>query len=95
MKKKLLLVQPGNGLRKGLTSTQSKYPPTGLGIIAELTPDNWDVEVINATHEDYKNKEADLVGITAYTSNSFQAYQIAEFYKTKNIPTIMGGIHAT
>lgn len=93
--KKLLLIQPGNGLRKGLVSTQSKYPPAGLGVVAELTPDDWDIEVINTSYEGYYNKEADLVGITAYTSTAFQAYQIASYFKIQNIPVVMGGIHAT
>lgn len=95
MKKKLLLIQSGNGLRKGLSSTQSKYPPTGLGIIASLTPDDWEIEFINSTNNNYLNKTADLVGITAYTSTAFQAYKIAEYFKSRNIPVVMGGIHAT
>ncbi len=95
MSKKLLLIQSGNGLRKGLISTQSKYPPIGLGIVATLTPDDWEIEVINSSYEDYTNKKADLVGVTAYTSTAYHAYQVAEHFRLKNIPVVMGGIHAT
>ena len=95
LKKKLLLIQPGNNIRKGLSSTQSKYPPLSLGIIAKLTPNDWQIELVNTCFDEYKDKEADLVGITSYTSTTFQAYQIARYFRAKRIPVVMGGIHAT
>ena len=38
-------------------------------------------------------EEADLVGITAFTSNINRAYEIARMYREKKIKVIMGGIH--
>ena len=35
------------------------------------------------------------MGITAYTASVNRAYQIAQVYRKKNIPTIMGGIHVS
>lgn len=69
--------------------------PIGLGIVAKLTPDNWDVELIDESFEEFEYKEADLVGITAFTANAFRAYEISAIYRQKGIPTVMGGIHAS
>lgn len=69
--------------------------PIGLGIVAALTPPEWDVELIDENFEDFEFKEADLVGITAFTSTAWRSYQISEIYRQNGIPTVMGGIHAS
>ncbi|PLX11804.1 MAG: B12-binding domain-containing radical SAM protein [Marinilabiliales bacterium] len=94
--KKLILINPRNLLKKGLLKyIDSKFPPLGLGIIAALTPKDWEIEIIDENFDDFEFKQADLVGFTAFTSNAYRAYQIASVYKEKGITTIMGGIHAT
>jgi radical SAM superfamily enzyme YgiQ (UPF0313 family) len=96
MKKKLVLINPVNPNRKGLSETRSSsYPPLGLGIIAALTPDNWDIKIIDENFEKFQFEEADLVGITAFTAAINRAYEIAEVYRKKNIHTVIGGIHAS
>lgn len=95
-KKKLLLINPLNSSTKGLIiHKQVIYPPLGLGIIATLTPDNWEVELIDENFEDFTYKEADLVAITALTSSVTRAYEIADIYNKKGTTTILGGIHAS
>ncbi|MFA5417105.1 MAG: cobalamin-dependent protein, partial [Bacteroidales bacterium] len=95
-KKKLLLINPVNAKRKGLiTHSHVIYPPIGLGIIATLTPDRWEVEMIDENFETFEYKEADLVAITALTSSVTRAYHIAALYRAKGIPTVLGGIHAS
>jgi radical SAM superfamily enzyme YgiQ (UPF0313 family) len=73
----------------------SRFPPLALGIIASLTPDNWDIEIIDENFSQFKYKKCDLVGITACTASANRAYGISKIYKDKNIPVIMGGIHAS
>ncbi len=41
------------------------------------------------------NKKVDLVGITAFTSEIPSAYEIADGYRKKGIPVVMGGIHVS
>jgi len=95
-KKKLLLVNPANEARQGfINDSSTKFMPIGLGIVAALTPDNWEVELIDESFEKFNFIDADLVGITAFTSNAYRAYQISEVYRQKGIITIMGGIHAS
>jgi radical SAM superfamily enzyme YgiQ (UPF0313 family) len=95
-KRKLLLVNPVNPLQNGLTiNKSSRFPPIGLGIIAALTPQSWDVRLVDENWEPFSFVEADLVGITAFTASANRAYEIASIYSDKNIPVVMGGIHAS
>jgi len=95
--KKLLLINPVSSLRKGFTlKTESMYPPLSLGILAALTPDNWEVEIFDENFETFDEIiETDLVGLTSFTSSAYRAYEIAAAYKKANIPVVMGGIHAS
>jgi radical SAM superfamily enzyme YgiQ (UPF0313 family) len=94
--KKLLLINPFNqSKRDDLIDKRSISPPLGLGMIAGLTPSNWDVEIIDENFDIFKYKEADLVGITVLTSAAYRAYEISEIYRKKGIITILGGIHVS
>ena len=94
--KKLILINPVNNSRTGFSiNHSSRFPPLGLGVIAALTPPDWDVEIIDENFDDFSFREADLVGITAFTSAANRAYEIATLYREKNIPVVMGGIHAS
>ena len=95
-KKKLLLINPLSTNRQGLIlHSHVIYPPIGLGIVATLTPDNWDVEILDENFERFAYREADLVGITALTSSVARANELADIYRKKGIPTVLGGIHAS
>ena len=95
-KKKLLLINPLNSSTKGLIiHKQVIYPPLGLGIIATLTPDNWEVELLDENFDEFEYRKADLVALTALTSSVTRAYEIAATYREKGIPTVLGGIHAS
>ncbi|PKP22496.1 MAG: B12-binding domain-containing radical SAM protein [Bacteroidetes bacterium HGW-Bacteroidetes-21] len=93
--KKLLLIQSYGIHRQGLFVTQSKYPPSGLGIVAKLTPSDWEIEIIDSLSSSQFNHKADLVAISSFTPTINNAYQIAAHYRERNIPVIIGGIHAS
>jgi radical SAM superfamily enzyme YgiQ (UPF0313 family) len=93
---RLLLINPINQQRTGFTArVSSRFPPLNLGIIAALTPSDWNVSIIDENHEVFSYEEADLVGITAFTSSVNRGYEIASHYREAGIPTVMGGIHAS
>lgn len=95
-KKKLVLINPVNLTKSGLTiNNSSRFPPLGLGIIASLTPDDYEIKLIDENINPFVFEEADLAGITAFTSSAARAYEIAGQYKQKGIPVVMGGIHAS
>jgi radical SAM superfamily enzyme YgiQ (UPF0313 family) len=95
-KRKLVLINPVNPVNTGLTiNKSSRFPPIGLGIVAALTPDTWDVILLDENWESFTYQEADLVGITAFTASAPRAYEIAALYRKQGIPIVMGGIHAS
>ena len=92
---KLVLVNPATPGRLGLnTSPASRHPPLSLASLAALTPKHWEVVVQD---ENVRPAEfvadADLVGITAFTSTAPRAYEIAAKYRSQRIPVVMGGVH--
>ncbi|MCX6054768.1 MAG: radical SAM protein [Chloroflexi bacterium] len=94
--KTLILINPVNPARTGLTvNKSSRFPPISLGIIAALTPPDWLVEIIDECWEPFVYKDADLVGITAFTASAPRAYEIAAIYRNKGVPVVMGGIHCS
>jgi radical SAM superfamily enzyme YgiQ (UPF0313 family) len=94
--KKLVLVNPVNPARTGLTvNKSSRFPPIGLGTVAALTPASWDVKLVDENWEPFAYQAADLVGITAFTASANRAYEIAALYRQQGVPVVMGGIHAS
>jgi len=94
-KKKLILISPTNTIRKGFSLGNGTQTPLGLGIIAGLTPETFDIRIIDEVFEKFEFQDADLVGITAFTNTVSRAYEIAAIYREKNIPVVLGGIHAS
>jgi radical SAM superfamily enzyme YgiQ (UPF0313 family) len=93
--KKLVLVNP-SPLRTGLSvSANSRFSPLGLVIVASLTPDSWEVELVDENFEAFSFRDADLVGITAFSSAAKRAYEIAGICRAQGVPVVMGGIHAS
>jgi radical SAM superfamily enzyme YgiQ (UPF0313 family) len=93
---RLLLVNPVNPVRSGFSvDRSSRFPPLGLGIVAALTPSSWSVELVDENFTPFVYREADLVGITAFTSAANRAYEIAALYRRRGVPVVMGGIHAS
>jgi radical SAM superfamily enzyme YgiQ (UPF0313 family) len=66
-----------------------------LGYVAALTPLDWEIRIVDENVEHLSFEDADLVGITAYTSNAPRAYEIAEHYRRRGIRTVLGGVHAS
>ena len=102
--RKLILINPhpkGNVGEENVSVLNQM--PVNLGYLKTLTPDSWDVDIIDETMEVVLDEEtgklnfpdADLVGITAVSYQSKRAYDIAGAYRDKDIPVVMGGVHAT
>jgi radical SAM superfamily enzyme YgiQ (UPF0313 family) len=101
---RLLLINPANQLVSILDTRQSRWnrsrvwKPLGLMVIAGLTPDDWEITIVDENLEapDYSVMPApDLVGITAFTSQAPRAYELAALFRNAGVPVVIGGIHAT
>ena len=98
------LINPANPLAS-MSFNRSSYwnrfrlwKPLGLLVLAGLTPPEWEISVLdeNRAFVDYETMpRPDLVGITAFTSQSPRAYELADRFRAWGIPVVMGGIHAT
>ena len=95
-KYKLLLINPVPRQRRGLERDKELFhPPMGLGIVAALTPSNWEVELLDENFEEFSFRKADLVGFTGLTATVNRSYELAKVFREKNIPTVIGGIHVS
>ncbi len=93
--KNLLLINPVGQKSGYLLSKFSTFSPLGLAYVAAVTPANWNVKIADENFDPFVYEEADLVAITALTSNINRAYEIAGIYRKQNIKVIIGGIHAS
>ncbi|MGZ4972454.1 MAG: radical SAM protein [Limisphaerales bacterium] len=90
---KLGLTLPGFVERN---KTIASLPSLGLLTLAGLTPtDRFNVEYCEI--DDLRKSPAlpehfDLVAISTFTAQIFEAYEVADFYQSRNIPVVMGGI---
>jgi len=100
----LYLINPSNPLVKMIKINKSRWKqyrvwkPLSLLVLAGLTPPEWDITVIdeNLGVPDYTAMlRPDLVGITAFTSQAVRAYELADEFRSRGVPVVMGGIHAT
>ena len=92
---RLVLINPRNRV-----SLYGDYlwQPLAFGYVAAVTPPHWEVELIDEQCEgirDYSTVQADLVGLTAFTTQAPRAYEVARQFRARGIPVIMGGIHAS
>lgn len=91
---KILLVVPVH--RKQNFKRFFQPAPLNIMVLASLTP--WDVQVsvIDENIEQLNfDTDADLIGITATTSEVKRAYAIADAFRRRGKTVVMGGIHAS
>jgi radical SAM superfamily enzyme YgiQ (UPF0313 family) len=74
-------------------------PNLALPILASLTPPDVAIsftdDLLTPVNLEKELKEVDLVGITVLTKTALRAYRIADAYRKKGIPVVLGGIHPT
>jgi len=64
--------------------------------LAAITPKAHSVEIVDENHETINfNQNIDLVGITCLTMTANRAYEIADKFRARDIPVILGGNHPT
>ncbi len=70
--------------------------PLALPTLAALTPDHYDITIIDedicSVPEDVL---PDLVGITTKNHTVHRAYELADWYRSKGVPVILGGAYSS
>lgn len=93
---KIKLIQPSRYLEDGniLRLKQRRVPSLTLPLLAALAPDDFDVVIENEFLDGINfDDPVDLVGITSATIYAHRAYEIADEFRRRKIPVVMGGIH--
>jgi radical SAM superfamily enzyme YgiQ (UPF0313 family) len=92
---KILLISPERK-RKKEEAFLFRLSFLNLPYVAAVTPPDVEVKIIDEAFEKINfDEKVDLVGITGQTPVIPRAYQIAEEFRKRGVPVIMGGVHAS
>jgi radical SAM superfamily enzyme YgiQ (UPF0313 family) len=88
---KLTLIRPNLGDYR----SSDAMPPLAMGILAARAPD-WDVAFYDEKAESVPlDDRPDLAALSVETFTAHRAYAIADSYRARGVPVVMGGYHPT
>ena len=108
--KKILLINPKGSYtthkllkgfwQKAIVEKNFRYSVSGFGlsllVVAALTPRKYHIKIIDENVESLDFSDLpDLVGISLMTPLARRGYEIADTYREKGVPVVLGGIHPT
>jgi len=81
------------------SAASAPLPRLGLGLLAAMTPATDEVvytdEVVRPFDLSRDVKDVDLVGISVDSKTAHRSYAIADAYRRRGVPVVLGGIHPT
>jgi radical SAM superfamily enzyme YgiQ (UPF0313 family) len=98
---RIVLISPKGPLyrrRGGIFGKSLRYMPLTLPMLAALVPSELRAEVIcidEAIQDVDPRLDADLVGLTVITGTATRAYRVADRFRGRGIPVVLGGPHVT
>ena len=95
---KLLITQATGYRYRGLLEPyklrKRKLVGAVIPYLAAMAPKEWKITLVDdATEEIDYNGDYDVVAITIRTVTSLRGYEIAEKFRRRGIPVLMGGPH--
>lgn len=97
---RVLLIQPYAGYKlpnivMKLSAKLPAFPNLTIQQLAGICPDHYEVEAVDENRGDKINydREYNLVGISCRTATTPRAYQIADEFRRRGVPVILGGYH--
>ncbi len=95
-KKQALLIFPCERKRTLSNDALLPFPSLTLPLLASYFSENYTVRINDERVTRVRGSEnADIVFITSLTSTAPRAYAIADMFRARGVPVIMGGVHAT
>ena len=100
-KLKITLVSPRGPLyrhRTGIWKKSMRYAPLTLTTLASLVPPDLDSEVTlvdEGITDISPDLDADLIGISVITGTAPRAYDLADRFRARGTPVVLGGVHPT
>jgi radical SAM superfamily enzyme YgiQ (UPF0313 family) len=98
MTRKLLLIEPSKLLPSGMPARIKREGMRTLTLpyMAGLTPAGWQADIkIDALDAIRGDEHADVVGLSVLTQRAPRAYQIADHFRRRGVPVVLGGVHVT
>jgi radical SAM superfamily enzyme YgiQ (UPF0313 family) len=94
---RVLLISPRSPVESSTSREKAvHFARLSLMTVAALFPEDSDVSIVNDSLEGIDfDENVDLVGITAMTCTAPRAYEIADEFRARGVPVIMGGIHVS
>jgi radical SAM superfamily enzyme YgiQ (UPF0313 family) len=93
---KLLLIAPKWPDNSLWGQIYFRFPYLALTYIAALTSDEWSVSILDENVEQIDfSALPDLVAISIMTPLAKRGYEIADSFRQKGVPVVLGGIHPT
>ena len=98
MAHKLLIIQPSHYRSKADRSVfkarHRSVVPLTLPYLAGLTPPDWQITLLDEQLDPVPFEgRFDLVAISSTTLNSYRAYDLADEFRRRRVPVILGGPH--
>ena len=98
MAHRLLIIQPSYYRSKTDRTVyqvrRRQVVPLTLPYLAALTPADWDVQLLDEQLEPVDfDCRPDVVALTTWTLHSYRAYDIADEFRRRGVPVILGGPH--
>ncbi len=95
---RLLIIQPSyyrsRTDRTVVRVRRRQVVPLTSSYLAALTPPGWDVTLLDEQLQPIDFAQpADLVALTSWTLNSHRAYDVADEFRRRGIPVVLGGPH--
>lgn len=100
---KITLIETGNAREDPFaqcwyTPDKSRFmvPLLALPILAALTPDDWETEILDEKLHDIDfEAESDLICMSFKSKDAGRTYRYAEQFRNRGKTVILGGVHAT
>lgn len=94
---RVAFVYPSIGRKPGRTYVRTwQMQPLALAQLSALTPATWDRVLLDDRIATVRGDEpADLCAISVETYAARRAYEIADAFRRRNVPVVLGGYHPT
>ncbi len=94
---RVLLISPKSPVTNATKREKAiNFSRLTLATVAASFPKDAEIKIINDNLDGVDfDENVDLVGITAITSTAPRAYEIADRFRGKGVPVIIGGIHSS
>jgi radical SAM superfamily enzyme YgiQ (UPF0313 family) len=76
----------------------ASLPSLSLLTLAGMTPEKYEIEyreIADLKQEAELPDDYDLVAISSFSAQIFEAYAVADMYSAKGIPVVLGGLHVS